>query len=303
MDHAKFFAAVRSSVFGGSLPQKAVDGLNALVSAFERYGDGDRQKLAYILGTAFHETDRFNVLEEYASGQAYEGRGSLGNTQPGDGVRYKGRGFVQITGRRNYTDWTSRLGIDLVGNPELAEQPATAARICVEGMLKGTFTGRKLGQYINEAGADYTNARRVVNGTDKAELIASHAKKFDAALLASGYGVEQVPAVALVSEAILPDVPVASLPPIVSTLPEAIPDPIAAVSKAVGAAKGGAIGAVLSTGSMTGISGLLSAANWLPTLTTTQLLVIFGGLTAIVAVVLCAGFAFWRAYKAPANKA
>ncbi len=301
MDHAKFFAAVRSSLFGNRLSQQAVDGIGALLAAFDKYGDGDRQKLAYILGTAFHETDRFSTLEEYASGEAYEGRQSLGNTQPGDGKRFKGRGFVQVTGRRNYTDWSKRLSVDLVANPELAEQPSIAARICVDGMMKGTFTGRKLSQYINADTADFTGARRIVNGTDKAETIAGYGWKFNDALKASGYGAE------IVSDKpgaeLTPAPALASLPPILATVPEVAPDPIAAISKAVGAAKGGAIGAVLSTGGMTSVSGLLSAANWLPTLSTTQMLVIFGGLTAVVAVVLCAGFAFWRAYQAPPNKA
>ncbi|MBB3949896.1 hypothetical protein [Aureimonas jatrophae] len=89
--------------------------------------------------------------------------------------------------------------------------------------------------------------------------------------------------------------------PAPTTMPLPAPDPIAAISKAIGAAKGGAAGALASVGGMTGVSGALSAANWLPSLSTTQLLVIFGGVTAVVAVILCAGFAFWRAYKAPAN--
>lgn len=74
-------------------------------------------------------------MEEYASGAAYEGRKTLGNTEPGDGRRFKGRGFVQITGRRNYTDWAKRLGIDLVGNPALAARLDHVVTILIDGMM------------------------------------------------------------------------------------------------------------------------------------------------------------------------
>lgn len=182
MNKERFFASVRQKPFAGSLSQSAVDGIEAIVAAFSRYGDGDVRKLAYMLGTAFHEADRFRTMEEYASGAAYEGRATLGNTQKGDGVRFKGRGFVQITGRRNYTDWAKRLGIDLVGNPELAKDRDTAARILVEGMMLGTFTGRKLADYRS-----FTDMRRTVNGTDKAALIAGYASDFLAALTEAGW--------------------------------------------------------------------------------------------------------------------
>lgn len=182
MNAAAFFAAVRAKPFGGALSQSAVDGLNAICSAWEAYGDGDQNKLAYLLATAFHESDRFKTMEEYASGSAYEGRASLGNTQKGDGVKFKGRGFVQLTGRRNYTDWSTRLNLDLLSNPGLVTDRAIAARILVEGCMLGTFTGAKLGTYITASKVDFTNARRVVNGTDKASTIKGYAETFVAAL-------------------------------------------------------------------------------------------------------------------------
>ena len=71
------------------------------------------------------------VLER-ASGEAYESRQGLGNTQPGDGPRYKGRGFIQLTGRANYTRYSKILGVDLVNNPDLAMRPDIAARIVAD---------------------------------------------------------------------------------------------------------------------------------------------------------------------------
>lgn len=182
MDRMAFFKAARAHPFGGSMSQSAVDGIEAILSAWDSYGDDDANKLAYILATAFHESDRFKTMEEYASGAAYEGRADLGNTRPGDGRRFKGRGFVQITGRRNYADWSERLDIDLIADPQRASEREISARIIVEGMMLGTFTGKRLGQYI---GADFKEARRVVNGTDRANDIAGYAKDFQAALEAA----------------------------------------------------------------------------------------------------------------------
>jgi len=86
------------------------------------------QEYCHFLAQACHETDHFKTLREYASGRAYEGRADLGNTQPGDGVRFKGRGIFQTTGRANYLQLGIRKGRrDLfINNPELLEQPEFA---------------------------------------------------------------------------------------------------------------------------------------------------------------------------------
>ncbi len=141
-----------------------------------------QEQTAYVLATATHESNLGLHLEEFASGAAYEGSSALGNSQPGDGRRYKGRGYVQLTGRRNYTDWSERLNIDLVNNPDLAKDPAIAVQILVIGMRDGTFTGRRLDRYINNNETDFANARRTVNGTDKAQRIANLAAEYNAAL-------------------------------------------------------------------------------------------------------------------------
>lgn len=148
-----------------------------IVQEAQRQGITNKAQLAYILATAVHESGAGAHMEEFASGRAYEGRSSLGNNQPGDGVRFKGRGYVQITGRRNYADWSRRLGVDLVGNPERAEDPRIAAQILVGGMKQGTFTGRRLDQFINDQQTDFVGARRIVNGTDKAGRFAETAQR------------------------------------------------------------------------------------------------------------------------------
>lgn len=180
MDRGAFFGQIRSKLFT-SLSQRQVSWIEAILDGLTERNVPIRHA-AYILATAHHESDKFRTLEEYASGAAYEGRSSLGNTQKGDGVRFKGRGFVQITGRRNYTMWAQRLGIDLVENPGLASELKHAVPILIDGMLQGTFTGKKLSDY-----STYAGMRRVVNGTDRSALIAEYATTFEKALDQSGY--------------------------------------------------------------------------------------------------------------------
>lgn len=152
-----------------------------------------RNQCAYVLGTAWHETGAFKYMREIwgptPAQKRYEGRADLGNTVAGDGKKFMGRGFVQITGRRNYTDWGKRLGLDLLKEPQLAEQPAIAAKIIVIGMKLGTFTGKKLSDYVTLSRSDFRGARRIVNGTDRADLIADYARQFDTLLIEAGYGV------------------------------------------------------------------------------------------------------------------
>jgi len=153
-----------------------------IVAEAQKQGITNKAQLAYILATTVHESGAGAHMEEFASGSAYEGRRDLGNTQAGDGTRYKGRGYVQITGRNNYKDWSNRLGIDLVGNPDAAKDPATAAKILVGGMRMGTFTGKKLDDFINGSKTDFNGARRIVNGTNKASTFAATAQKILAAM-------------------------------------------------------------------------------------------------------------------------
>lgn len=104
---------------------------NVLWPAMEAGNIVTAPRAAAFLAQILHESGGFQYLREIASGQAYEGRQDLGNTQPGDGPRYKGRGFIQLTGRYNYTKAGQDLGLDLQGNPELAADPAIAAKTAV----------------------------------------------------------------------------------------------------------------------------------------------------------------------------
>lgn len=185
IDRQRFFDAVRKSPFAGKLSRPQVSGMEAILGEWERRGLTDLRHLAYMLATAFHETAfKMQPITEYGSKayfNRYEGRKDLGNTVPGDGYRFRGRGYVQLTGRRNYQLASTKLGVDLVANPERALEPIIAAQIMFVGMAEGWFTGKKLFDYFN-AKTDWVNARRIINGTDKAETIASYARAFHAAL-------------------------------------------------------------------------------------------------------------------------
>lgn len=89
-------------------------------------------RLAHFLAQLAHESGTFRYMEELASGKAYEGRADLGNTQPGDGVRFKGRGPIQITGRSNYRTYGRRIGIDIERHPELAAIPSIGLHLALE---------------------------------------------------------------------------------------------------------------------------------------------------------------------------
>ena len=89
-------------------------------------------RVCHFIAQAAHESASFRTLEEYADGSAYEGRKDLGNVNRGDGKRYKGRGIFQLTGRANYRDMSEKLGVDLEGNPELAESPEISVLTSLE---------------------------------------------------------------------------------------------------------------------------------------------------------------------------
>src|SRR4051794_18409071 len=100
--------------------QRIADGLG---EAFMRFEINTPRRAAMAVAQWGHESDHFKTATEYASGDSYEGRKDLGNTQKGDGRRFKGRGRIQITGRANYEAIAKALDIDCVDNPDLLAAP------------------------------------------------------------------------------------------------------------------------------------------------------------------------------------
>ncbi|RKD61651.1 hypothetical protein [Rhizobium sp. WW_1] len=209
MNHAKFFAAVRISLFDSHLSTNQVNGMEAILIEWQAK-PFDQRWLAYMLATAYHETDKtmcaisenlnysaagllstfgkyFTAAQAAAyarqpqriANRAYANRMGNGSEASGDGWRYRGRGLVQITGHDNY------LKYGIADHPDLALDPTKAVEILFDGMINGRFTGRKLADYFSGTATDWVGARKIINGTDRAADIAGYAKKFLAALEAA----------------------------------------------------------------------------------------------------------------------
>ena len=154
--------------------------ISAISSECHKQGLSLDSQIAYVLATVEHETaGTFRPVKEafwVKDPDAYLKK------HHSDYYPYYGRGFAQLTWKINYEKYSKLLSQDLVSNPDLALTPDIANFILVHGLLTGTFTGRKLPDYVNNETTDFFNARRCVNGLDKAQEIASLAKKYLAAL-------------------------------------------------------------------------------------------------------------------------
>jgi len=116
-------------------------------------------RVAAFLAQLAHESGELKYFEEIASGKAYEGRKDLGNTQPGDGIRFKGRGPIQLTGRFNYEECGKALGVDLVNHPERADDPDIAFRTAA-----WFWTKRRLNIFADKGGGFFDEITFRVNG-------------------------------------------------------------------------------------------------------------------------------------------
>lgn len=209
MEHAKFFASVRLTLFAGRLSTNQVNGMEAILHTWAAQSF-DVRWLAYMLATTYHETDGsmcavsenlnysaaglLATFPKYFSSakaaayarqaqkiadRAYANRMGNRDEKSGDGWRYRGRGLVQITGRDNYVKY------GVADDPDMALDPVKAVQILFDGMINGRFTGKKLADYFSATVTDWIGARKIINGTDRAAVIAEYAKKFAAAIEAA----------------------------------------------------------------------------------------------------------------------
>ncbi|MUO27679.1 MULTISPECIES: glycoside hydrolase family 19 protein [Rhizobium/Agrobacterium group] len=199
MDRAKFFAAVRSSLFGGALTQNQVNGITAILDAWQASTMTDLRWLAYMLATAFHETAQTMqpVRETRAATDkqaiAILDRSWAKGTMPwvkspywrigADGKSWLGRGYVQLTHKGNYNTLGNAIGVDLVANPVLAMREDIALKVMFIGMSDGLFTGVKLADFFHGTKTDWVNARRIINSTESASVVAGYGKAFHVALV------------------------------------------------------------------------------------------------------------------------
>ena len=194
-----FFHQVRASLFDGSLKRSQATGLTAILDKWEgEMPDEDDRWLAYMLGTAHHETGRTlqAVRETFAStddkaiailDKAFKAGKLPWVSKPywqkdNAGKSWLGRGLVQLTHKANYEKMSMETGVDLVANPTLAMDLQTAVAIMFKGMTKGSFTNKKLGDYFSSTKEDWRQARRIINGLESADLVASYAKSYYSAI-------------------------------------------------------------------------------------------------------------------------
>jgi Chitinase class I len=198
IDRKRFFDTIRKPLFGGRFTRPQVEGLSAILDRWEReLPDGDPRWLAYMLATAHHETGRTMqpVRETFAESDAIAiarldaafARGQLRWVSkpywlPDEqGRSWLGRGFVQLTHKRNYRAMGDAIGIDLLSDPDKAIQLDVALSILIEGMTRGMFTGRKLADYFDVEREDWRSARKIINGLESADTVATYGRLYHAA--------------------------------------------------------------------------------------------------------------------------
>lgn len=167
----------------GKITQKQVDGFEAIFNEWEEEELTDLRWLAYMLATVWHETAKtMQPIEEIGRGKNYRyGKKIKHNGTPYvmPNKLYYGRGHVQLTWFENYELMSRLLKVDLLNNPELMLNIEISIKVMFEGMLRGSssfgdFTGKCLEMYFNDKVNDAIGARKIINGTDKAELISTY---------------------------------------------------------------------------------------------------------------------------------
>lgn len=203
MDRARFYAVLRkrsSGVFGTSLSQRQVDGVEGILNAFVSHGDGRDKTLAYCLGTAYGESRCLPVREGFKSSDAaarayvqrnYGRKGKTWYCWPAGpyGHVYYGRGYPQLTWLDNYAGSSADAGVDLVKNPDAMLVPEISARVLIKGIIDGRWNGRGKGiaHYLPTGGMDdMKGARRTVNVTDRWETFADYYSAFLKAIREAG---------------------------------------------------------------------------------------------------------------------
>jgi hypothetical protein len=182
MNSIKLIQQVSITLFNSKMLQSQIEGILHIMDAFYISGNTDPRWLAYMLATAYHETDKtMRPVEEYGRGAGHRyGKKIKQNGTPyetPDKIFY-GRGYVQLTWYDNYDTMGKLLNIDLLNKPELALDPHIAANIMIEGMTKGLFSGVPLDRYFNATRNDAVNARKIINRLDCAERIAAEYQVF-----------------------------------------------------------------------------------------------------------------------------
>ena len=204
MDFKKLFEELRKGILGPTLDDGEVSGTENIVKIC-RENKWPISWAAYALATAYHETAHTMLpIKEFGgpkyfmrmydiSGSRPRMAAQYGNTAVGDGAKYFGRGYVQLTWKVNYANAEKKLGITgLVKNPDLALTLENASKILISGMADGWFSpGNSCRKHLPSTGlasfAQFVSARRIINGVDKNTLIAGYAIKFQDALLKAGY--------------------------------------------------------------------------------------------------------------------
>lgn len=209
-DYGKFYDWLRQNdMLGPKISATEFEGCDRIIRACakDRWGIS---WVAYALATTYHEVNgTMQPIKEIGNGayfkRMYDIQGNrpekareLGNLTPGDGARFAGRGYVQLTGRTNYHRATQKLremgfSVDLIADPEQAMQPEIAAAILVAGMREGWFTGRDIDDDLPAVGpasrVQFIASRDIINGRDRQDLIAGYAMNFQTALQQGGYRV------------------------------------------------------------------------------------------------------------------